>query len=230
MKTKHQYLLLFYWGALLLDCFLIYSQHEEYRVVTKSSLMPLLLLYYLANSSRRHHLPSKLLTGVALLLAWAGDVFLLMKGEIFFITGLVLFLLMHLLYIIYFWRVHPLFPVRDSLYFFLPIFLVSVFDVLVMMKIVPEAGELGIPLIAYMIVISLMFILAFNILSNKKARSLATTFFLPGAVIFIISDTILGFNMFILKDHLLGIPIMLTYGYAQHLMVQGFIKHIRGRR
>ena len=229
MKTKHQYLLLFYWAILFIDCFLIYSQHEQYRVVTKTLLMPLLLLYYLANSSRKHHLPSKTLTAIALLLAWAGDVSLLMEGEIFFIVGLVLFLLMHLIYIIYFWRIQSLLPVRDGLYFFLPLFLVAVFDVLVMIKVVPQAGDLGIPLIAYMIVISLMFVIAFNILSSKKARSLATNFFIPGAAMFLVSDAILGLNMFIWEDQMIGIAVMLTYGYAQHLMVHGFIKHIRGR-
>jgi uncharacterized membrane protein YhhN len=229
MKTKHQYLLLIFWGVLFLDCFLIYSQQQEYRVVTKSLLMPLLLLYYLGNGSRHHHLPSKLLTIVALLLAWAGDIFLLLQGEAYFIIGLLLFLVMHLIYIIYFWRIRALFPIKDGLYFFLPVILVAGFDIVVMMKIVPQAGELGVPLIAYMLVISFMFVMAFNILSNKKAKSLATNFFIPGAAMFLISDATLGLNMFVWEDNLIGIAVMLTYGYAQYLMVHGFIKHIKGR-
>jgi len=229
MKTKHQYLLLFYWGILFLDCFFIYSQREEFRLGTKSLLMPLLLLYYLANCSKRHHLPSKILTSVALLLALAGDVCLLMKGESFFITGLLLFLAMHAIYIVYFWRIHPLFPIKVGLHFFLPIFLVGIFDTIVMTKIIPVAGSMGTPLIAYMAVVSFMFIMAFNILSSKKAKSLATNFFIPGAAMFLVSDAILGLNIFLWEDTLIGIAVMLTYGYAQHLMVHGFIKHIRGR-
>jgi uncharacterized membrane protein YhhN len=98
-----------------------------------------------------------------------------------------------------------------------------------MKKIIPLAGELGNPLIAYMIVISFMFVMAFNMLSNKKVRSIAINFFMPGAVMFLISDAILGLNMFLLEDPLIGIAVMLSYGYAQYLIVHGFIKHIRGR-
>lgn len=229
MKTRHRYFVLLFWGVLALDCFLIYSQHEEYRLATKSLLMPLLLLYYLSNVSHHRHRPSKFLAMSALLLAWAGDILLLFQGEVFFISGLVMFLVMHLIYIIYFWRVHPLFPVKYGLYFFLPIVLVVVFDILVMKTILPLAGELGNPLIAYMIVISFMFVMACNMLSNKKLRSLTMNFFIPGAAMFLISDAILGLNMFLWEDPLIGIAVMLSYGYAQYLIVHGFIKHIRGR-
>lgn len=229
MKTRHRYFLILFWGALALDCFLIYSQHEEYRVATKTLLMPLLFLYYLVNTSHHKRRPSRLLAFVALLLAWAGDIFLLGQGQTFFIIGLVLFLLMHFVYIIYFWRVYPLFPVRYGLYFFLPILLVAAFDILIMMKIVPLAGDLGKPLIAYMVVISLMFITAFNMLSNEKVRSLALNYFIPGATMFLVSDAILGLNMFLWEDKLIGIAVMLSYGYAQYLIVHGFIKHLRGK-
>lgn len=170
-----------------------------------------------------------MLAFVALLLAWAGDIFLLGQGQTFFIIGLVLFLLMHFVYIIYFWRVHALFPVKYGLYFFLPILLVAAFDILIMVKIVPLAGDLGNPLIAYMVVISVMFITAFNMLSNEKVRSLALNYFIPGATMFLISDAILGLNMFLWEDKVIGIAVMLSYGYAQYLIVHGFIKHLRGK-
>lgn len=229
MKTRHRYFVLLFWGVLVLDCFLIFSQREEYRIATKSLLMPLLLLYYLANVSRHKHRPSKFLATSAFLLAWAGDILLLFQGEAFFISGLLLFLVMHFIYIIYFWRVHPLFPVKYGLYFFLPIVLVVIFDILIMKEIIPLAGELGNPLIAYMTVISFMFVMACNMLSNKKVRSMAINYFIPGAAMFLISDAILGLNMFLWEDQLIGITVMLSYGYAQYLLVHGFIKHIRGR-
>jgi uncharacterized membrane protein YhhN len=229
MKTRHRYFVLLFWGVLVLDCLLIYSHREEYRLATKSLLMPILLLYYLANTSHHKQKRSKSLAASAFLLAWAGDILLLFQGETFFISGLILFLLMHVIYIIYFWRVYPLFPVRYGLYFFLPIVLVVAFDILIMKKIIPLAGELGNPLIAYMVVISFMFVMACNMLSNKRVQSMAINFFIPGAAMFLISDAILGLNMFLWEDHLIGIAVMLSYGYAQYLIVHGFIKHIRGR-
>jgi uncharacterized membrane protein YhhN len=229
MKTKHQYLLFLYWLALLADCFLIFSEKENLRLYTKGALMPLLLVYYLGNASRKHHIPSRIITIIALLLAWAGDIFLLREGQANFIIGLVLFLSMHVLYIIYFLRMHPLFPIRKPVYVWMPFLLIAVYDAFLMNKILPFAGDLKTPLIAYMAVLSLMFVFACNVAGSKKAGTLAPQFFIPGAALFIVSDSVLGLNMFIWQDHLIGIAIMLTYGYAQHLMVHGFIKHVKGR-
>jgi uncharacterized membrane protein YhhN len=229
MKTKYQGLLLLYWVILLADCFLIYSEMEESRVFTKTLLMPVLLLYFIGNSSSRHHIPSRILVIAALVAAWIGDYFLLKDGESDFITGLDCFLVMHVIYIIYFWRIKSLFPVKDPMNVWLPFLLIAVFDAVVMMQLLPLAGKLANPLLGYMVVISVMFIMACNVLSNKKSKTLAAPFFIPGALMFILSDTILGFNMFLWEDHLVGIAVMLTYGYAQHLVVHGCIKHQKGR-
>jgi uncharacterized membrane protein YhhN len=229
MKTRHQYLIFLYWIALLIDCFLIFSGKDDLRFYTKGALMPLLLLYFLGNASKNHHLPSRILAAIALILAWAGDIFLLREGQQNFIIGLVLFLSMHIVYSIYFLRVHRLFPVRHPYNVWLPLLLVGIYDVVLMFKLLPQSGDLRTPLISYMVVLSLMFVFACNVRGSKKAGSLAPQFFIPGAALFIISDSVLGLNMFIWQDHVIGIAIMLTYGYAQHLIVHGFIKHVKGR-
>lgn len=229
MKTKHQYLLFFFWIALLADCYLIYSQQDNMRLFTKGAVMLLLLLYFVVNTYRGHHLPSRVLGTIAFVLAWVGDILLLYKGEDNFITGLGLFLVMHIIYIVYFWRMHPPFPVRHPANIYLPLLLVAGYDFLLMNKLLPLTGALKIPLLAYMVVISVMFVLACNIQGSKKSGTLAMRYFVPAAVLFILSDSLLGLNMFLWEDYILGIPIMLSYGYAQQLMVHGFIKHIKGR-
>lgn len=234
MKTKYQYLLIFYWMALLGDCYLIYNEDESNRWITKGLLMPLLIVYYLINSSRKHHLNSKALTILALVLAWAGDLVLLNAGHsVNFVIGLGLFLAMHIVYIIYFWRMHKLIPVTDITTLLVPVLIITVFDFIVIKKLMPyvQAQDPGMvaPLIVYMVVISFMLVMAFNILTSKKANSLALPFFIPGAVLFILSDTLLGFNKFLWNDNLINIGVMLTYGYAQYQLVHGFIKHVKGR-
>lgn len=233
MSTKHQYLLFFYWVALLADCYLIYSQQEDNRWLTKGALMPLLALYYVGNSSRRRHVTSKIIVIVALLLAWAGDIALLFEGKNYFMIGLGLFLAMHILYIVYFWRMQRLFPMTEMTTLVLSTAIVGVFDALILYKLLPLVREadpgLVTPIIVYVAVISVMFIMACNILRSKKAKSLAYPFFIPGAGLFMLSDTLLGFNMFLWEDSMIGIGIILTYGYAQHLMVHGFIKHVKGK-
>jgi uncharacterized membrane protein YhhN len=233
MKTKYQYLLLFYWIALLADCYFIYSGDESNRWATKGMLMPLLMIYYLANSSRKHHLNSRILTIAAFLLAWGGDIVLLNEGQNYFIAGLALFLAMHIIYIIYLWRMHRLFPVSDVTTLVLSVIMIVGIDLVIFKKLIPLVNEkdpgLATPIMCYMGVVSLLFIMAFNILTSKKAKSLAFPFFIPGAALFILSDALLGFNIFLWNDHVLDIGVMLTYGYAQYLLVHGFIKHIRGR-
>jgi uncharacterized membrane protein YhhN len=231
MKTKHQYLLLFYWVALLAYCYCIYEGKTDYQWLAKGALMPLLILYYIVNASRRHHLRSRILTVTALVFAWAGDIVLLQEGEQYFIIGLVLFLLMHLVYIIYFFRVHKLFPIKDTLILGLPLLLVAIYDAVLMSQLLEDsqAQQLKVPLFAYMAVLSLMLVAACNILDSKKSKSLAFQYFIPGAVLFIVSDSLLGLNKFIWAEQIVGIPVILTYGYAQQLIVHGFIKHVKGR-
>lgn len=233
MKTRHQYLLFFYWVALLADCYLIYAQQEHQRWITKGALMPLLLIYYFVNSSRRHHRLSKALVLVALALAWAGDIALLKDGQSYFVTGLALFLAMHLVYIIYFWRMRSLFPVTDATTLVVSLAGVAIFDAIVLNKLLPlvraSDPSLVMPIIVYVAVISVMVIMACNVLTSKKAKTLAVPFFIPGSALFVLSDTLLGFNKFLWEDSMIGIGIILTYGYAQHLLVHGFIKHVKGK-
>jgi len=140
---------------------------------------------------------------------------------------------MHIVYIIYFWRMHRLFPVSDITSFITSIVMVGIVDAVIFKKLIPLVKEvdagLVAPIIVYMAVISFMFIMAYNILTSKKAKSLAMPFFIPGSALFILSDTLLGFNKFLWNDHIINIGVMLTYGYAQYLLVHGFIKHIKGR-
>jgi len=231
MKTKHQYLLLFYWVALLVDCYFIYENKPDYQWLAKGALMPLLVLYYVANAPKKHHFNSRILTVLALVLAWAGDIVLLKDGESYFIIGLVLFLLMHIVYIIYFFRVHHLLPIKDTFVLGLTTLVIAVYDVLLMSQLFVDehARELKLPLIAYMLVLSLMLIAAANILGSKKSKSLSIQYFIPGAVLFIASDSLLGLNKFVWNEQIVGIAVILTYGYAQHLIVHGFIKHVKGR-
>jgi len=229
MKAKHQYLLVFYWMALLADAYYIYEADEQYRWLTKGALMPLLLLFYLLNASRKHHTPSKVITLLAILSAWAGDIALLGTSSGAFITGVAFFLVMQVLYSIYFYRVHRPFPVKDSSYLVIPFIIMLAVAGVVTRMIWPSLGDLKVPVIIYMAVIAVMFILACNILASKKSNTLAQQFFIPGAILFVASDSLLAINKFLWEETIVNVAIILTYGYAQQLLVQGFVKHVKGR-
>ena len=57
---------------------------------------------------------------------------------------------------------------------------------------------------------------------NKKAARLMVA----GALLFVLSDSILAIHKFYMPFALAGTMIMLTYGCAQYLIVQGAVKYI----
>ena len=54
-------------------------------------------------------------------------------------------------------------------------------------------------------------------------------YFIPGAALFVISDALLALQVFMFNDiDLLGISVMLSYGYALSLFADGFSKLLKG--
>ena len=80
----------------------------------------------------------------------------------------------------------------------------------------------------YGIVISFMLLLALHMLfiSNKSAGQMM----MAGAILFVISDSILAINKFYSPFQNAGILIMLSYGLAQLMIVAGAIRYRRDER
>ena len=91
----------------------------------------------------------------------------------------------------------------------------------------PYLGDLELPVKIYMAAICIMTVTAANLLGDKKLKSLGLSYFLPGALLFVLSDSVLAINMFLYKDTILHVVVMLSYGYAQCLIVQGFAKYLK---
>lgn len=68
-----------------------------------------------------------------------------------------------------------------------------------------------------------MLLCAINISVSKKLGNVAVIFFIPGAVCFVASDSMIGFNRFHLPKPLPGYYITGTYCAAQFLIVTGAI-------
>ncbi len=151
-----------------------------------------------------------------------GDVFLLGQGltDLFFIAGLVSFLITHILYASYFyksanksWNKNPIVLVSH----FMMILLVIGFYSLMY----PGLGDLSIPVLIYVLTIAAMGILAvnrFQLVNNKSFW-----FITLGAVAFIVSDSIIGYNKFVAPITNASFYIMLFYCLAQYLILKGFV-------
>ncbi|MGZ5255679.1 MAG: lysoplasmalogenase [Flavitalea sp.] len=197
------------------DLIFIYQQFPEWRWFTKPLLIPILILAFYNEIPKPLKSPAYLVV-FALFFSWGGDIFLQASG--FFIPGLLSFLVAHIFYILYFrkfvagrWKAAVILPV--SLY--LALFIIYLF---------PYLGDLKIPVIIYSITIGTMLVLAFHV-NNANGKKYAT-WFRYGALFFVLSDSILAVNLFVMKSHVLGIAVMITYVVAQAMIVRGAMIHL----
>lgn len=86
----------------------------------------------------------------------------------------------------------------------------------------PKLGDLYAPVVVYMIVIATMFSSAMMISSNTNTKRYGVNYFVPGAALFVLSDSVLSLNIFAYKNVFLGVIVMFTYGFAQFFLAKGF--------
>jgi uncharacterized membrane protein YhhN len=200
----------------LVACFLGLGQLHDY---TKPLLIPLLAAYYFS-VSREYRSPMVL---GALLFSFAGDVLLMNPSN--FISGLVCFLIAHILYVVAYRQhrmdmdqqpVHGIQRVRIAF----PVVLAGTGLVVVLF---PRLGEMKVPVIIYAMVITVMVLSALFRIGRTNAHSFWMV--LGGAVTFMASDSILAINKFLIPITNANFLIMLTYIAAQWLIVEGLLRH-----
>jgi uncharacterized membrane protein YhhN len=159
----------------------------------------------------------------ALLFSWAGDVLLMFvtTNEKFFLAGLASFLLAHIFYIIFFHKVRFKEKIKSQVW---TLVVVVLYYVGLIYLLSPYLLHMKLPVRIYGIVISFMCMLAMHMLyiNNKKAG----LWMMMGALLFVISDSVLAINKFYQPFQTAGIIIMLTYGLAQLFIVKGAAKYI----
>jgi uncharacterized membrane protein YhhN len=194
------------------------------HVIAKPLILPALMCYFLASVSTRQFY----FLG-ALIFCWAGDVLLMFQStELYFIFGLVAFLIGHLFYMISYRRLRTgstegLMNVQKIRYAF-PIILAGTGLVAILF---PHLGGLRIPVLVYALVLTLMVLQALFRYGFTSKKSFALVFI--GAIFFMVSDSILAINKFIEPLPLASLAIMLTYITAQYLIVKGAIHHYHHR-
>lgn len=188
----------------LIFIFLIPSENILLRFIFK--LVPMLLIIFYGYLQIRS-IPStyQKLIIFGLICCTLGDAFIIFS----FIFGLVAFLIGHLFYISAFIRKWKINWIKSLA--LIPIVLYALFFgyQLVTALSQSERSELIIPVICYITVISIMGLAA--MMTGEKTAIL-------GSALFIISDTILSWNMFISNIAYSDHWIMLTYYNAQFLI------------
>ena len=127
---------------------------------------------------------SMIITG--LVFSMAGDVFLMLPSDRF-VAGLLAFLIAHLFYI-------AAFVSEISALIWWPLIPLVIYGIIICIILAPSLGKLKLPVLVYVVVILIMAWLAWERWSqNGQSGALLTS---VGAVLFVISDTILAIDRF----------------------------------
>lgn len=146
---------------------------------------------------------------LALLFCALGDVCLALTFEHNFVAGLTAFLIAHVLFAAYFYRLRYWQNHKAPL-IILVLLLISVTAAFIL----PVTGVMLWPVSVYMLVIMMMALGA--VVAEKNSLWLVT-----GALTFMLSDSLIGINRFLFVIPMESIVIMLTYYAALYWMMLG---------
>ncbi len=197
-------------------------QSDIVMFICKPLLVSSLLIYFLS-ATKNVTSPLKYLTAFALLFSIAGDILLMFanNNELFFLLGLSAFLIAHIFYIITFHKIKTKEKIEGKWQWAV---VVAIYYFFIISLLMPHLGEMKIPVLVYGLVISFMLLVAmllYDLPDNKTAK-----YILTGAIMFVISDSMLAINKFYQPFEWGGWAIMLTYIAAQLLLTKGLTHYI----
>ncbi len=202
-----------FFSAAIADVYAVISGNQVIELYSKPMLLTLLAVVYLVSTK----------TPVfwyvfGMFCCCVGDVFLLFEGADFFTYGLASFLLGHLVYIKLTVGFLPKDLTAKMITSAVPF--VLLFGVL-MYLIYPNLGGMLVPVVVYGITISTFGSIALlNYRGNKSTENL---WLFMGALIFMLSDSLIALNRFYQPHQLYGVSIMVTYILAQFLICKSMI-------
>ena len=190
--------------ALIFAIITIYAKLRENEVVQfifkPLTMLAIILLAFLNSSAPMTFYQKAILAG--LIFSTIGDVFLV-KDKQFFVQGLVSFLIGHICYIVAFWTA-PNLPSGLIYLGYIGVFLTMLWK---------HLGKLKIPVIIYSLAIAVMSWMALSRTIENHNHQTFHAFL--GSLMFVASDSLLGFNKFKSPIRLAPIWILGTYFLAQ---------------
>lgn len=217
-KVKINYwLLLFAIDSMLELASQLFNWHPL-SLFSKPLLMPLLIGYFVSASGANRSLLKKLVV-LALVFSWVGDTVLMFQNidGMYFIIGLVAFLLAHVMYIVGFTKLKNSTTKVERLaiiVFFLA------YSATLVIFLWPGLGNMKAPVMLYALVLTIMGVL--GVIKSTTNHPYITF----GVLFFVASDSILALNKFLIDVPFNGMLIMGTYIAAQWLIVAGVSKRI----
>jgi len=217
-KTEKQFALLF---SIIVILELVSNSKEalfKLHYIVKP-LIVLSLIGYVIWEGKTLQSSRRSLLLLALICSMLGDILLMFnsQNQQFFIFGLIAFLVAHIMYILLFLKD------RNREKNALPFALVLLIYATALFYLLKEGlGEMLVPVIAYMLVILTMASTAF--LRKDKVSKQSYLLIFIGALLFMLSDSLLALNMFYKPIPMANFAIMITYALAQFFIVIGILR------
>ena len=234
MESTKIFIQLFYWVLLLLGCAFVFNENYYWASILRDALIPILLLYFFLSLKPTHSQRLKIFFPFSLIFLWAADI---LNGFIntdyydpnvkdpYLYASLGCYGVANIFYLLSFYRIRKVSvnkAVKASVTFLIGIIIMYIlFFKLISAGIIKENKP---PFIAFDVSLFLVAAFAANITDSNSKKRLSFNYFLPAAAASIVSALIYVFNKYGTRDHRLEAVVLLTYGYAQMLNINGFRK------
>lgn len=222
MHKKTKLFSFIYLTAFSTQLYAEYINRNSLRVITKPLIVIILLAWIFLATKLSTPFYKSVFTGLTF--AWIGDVLLMMQqgNSSFFIFGLIAFLLCHIFYIRAFALDFKSKPAQKNPFLIWAIIVFTAFCAGLFIYLKPHLGNMQIPVLIYVIIISIMAMMAVSRFGRVNLFSFEIIFY--GAVLFLFSDSMLAYNKFVEPLPNAGLVIMASYMLAQYLIVLGTIE------
>lgn len=234
MESAKVYLQLFYWIVLLAGCVLLYNANYFWASILRGSLMPILAAYLIVSLKPTHSITLKTYFILALLFLWVSDI---LNGFInmdyyepnvkdpYLYATLASYGVANIFYVFAFYKVKKIL-INDAVKASFTLLFGIILAYFVFFRFISAGIIKGNkpPFIAFTMSLVAAASMAANITDSNTKKKLAFNYFLPASVLSILSAIVYVFNKYGLREYRLESVVLLLYGYAQILNINGFRK------
>ena len=234
MEAAKTWLYLLYWVAIAVGGFFFFDENFFIGSLMRAALMPILAVYLYISLKPTHSITLKIYFFAAILVLWVSDIFrIYINPEITdtnskdpaLVTSLYIYAASGVLYTLAYNKVRKL--KWNKATFSSVAFIVGVVIIyFLFFKFISKGviKDLKTPFVIQMVSLIFPLALAANIGDSNSRKKLATNYFLPACVLAIFSAALFAFNKYKLFQPKLDAAVLLFYGYAQVLNINGFRK------
>ena len=195
----------------------VYRQESDVFYFLSKPLIMASLGVFAYSKLKDGDLKAKSYLFLAILFSWLGDVFLMFEGSTMFLSGMGSFGLAHIAYLVF----HRLHFTSSNGFKVISAVVYCLILMTLVLYLVAIPKDLTIPIYGYCLVLMFHLVLA---TLNSNASNLGAWPAL-GIGLFIISDALIGINIFGgAKSVYISMAVMLSYSAAQAMIVLGILK------